>query len=66
MASVFDFTDYKTFNVSTTLISQIFSGGKSLNLEVAMNLAQPLELNPKEVDHFLRLVGTIDARDFDA
>jgi uncharacterized protein (TIGR02147 family) len=46
----------KTLNVSTTLISQILSGGKSLNLEVAMGLAQLLELSPKEVDHFLLLV----------
>jgi uncharacterized protein (TIGR02147 family) len=42
--------------VSTTLMSQIVSGKKSLNLEIAIGLAQIISLTTKETDYLLLLV----------
>jgi uncharacterized protein (TIGR02147 family) len=46
----------KKLGVSTTLISQILKGKKTLSLELADGLAKHLELGLKETDYFFLLV----------
>ncbi len=44
-------------SVSTTMISQVFQGGKHLSLELATDFADYLRLSPDEADYLLLLVN---------